>query len=94
MRQLEPYSTVVEIDAEKALDGVKEMLYSVKMNPKREAFIRDLNNMSPDECFNKYFPNTIRHKIEKFVRIAAVRLGIYQFFKYSVRPILLKYIKK
>ena len=85
---------IVEIDVEKAVEGVKEMYYSEPENPKREAFIKDLNRMSPEECFDKYFPNTIRHKVEKYVRIATVRLGIYQFMKDTFKTAFLKFFNR
>jgi len=94
MQQLNDFSTIVEIDVEQAVDGVKEMIQSVPMNPRREDFFKDLNSMSPKDCFNKYFPNTLRHKMEKFIRVATVRLGIYQFFKYTFRPLFLRYLKR
>ena len=70
-----------EIDANAAVEGVKEMVKSVEMNPRRAAFFKDLNTMSADECFRKYFPVTIRHRAEKLVRLWSARLGIYKILK-------------
>ena len=41
-----------EIDANAAVEGVKEMVRSVVMNPLRDAFFHDLNTLPADECFN------------------------------------------
>jgi hypothetical protein len=70
-----------EIPVEKAVEGVKEMYHSVEMNPKREAFFRDLNSMPSAEVFQKYFPVTLRHRLEKQARLWSNRLGIYKMMK-------------
>ena len=72
---------IKEIEVNKAIEGVKEMVSSVKENPKRKDFFYDLERLSPQECFNKYFPLTIRHKIEKRIRLLGVKLGIYMMLK-------------
>lgn len=69
------------IDSDKAVKGVKEMRESVTVNPKREAFFKDLNTMEAKDCFNKYFPITLRHRVEKQVRLWSNRLGIYKQMK-------------
>lgn len=71
----------LEIPVEKAVEGVKEMYHSVEMNPKREAFFRDLNAMPASEVFQKYFPITLRHRLEKQIRLWSNRLGIYKMMK-------------
>lgn len=69
------------IGADAAVEGVKEMVKSVEMNPLRDAFFHDLNTLPADECFNQYFPVTLRHKAEKVVRLWSARLGIYKMLK-------------
>lgn len=71
----------VEIDVAAAVQGVREMYHSVKMNPDRAAFFADLNTMPVAECFQKWFPVTIRHRVEKQVRLWSNRLGIYMLVK-------------
>ena len=48
---------VKEIDVEKAVNGVREMVESVSKHPKRKIFFEDLSIMEPDIFFQKYFPN-------------------------------------
>lgn len=72
---------LLTIDTESALDGVKEMYHSVALNPKREEFFTDLNALSEQECFNKYFPITIRSRVERFIRMTMNRLGLYAIAK-------------
>lgn len=72
---------IVEIDPDKAVEGVREMYHPVTVNPKREAFFADLNQMDTALCFHKYFPVTLRHRMEKQARLWANRLGIYKQLK-------------
>ncbi len=60
---------------------VKEMFHSVSMNPKREAFFVDLNLLDAEVCFHKYFPVTLRHRLEKQARLWTARLGLYKYIK-------------
>lgn len=78
---MQEYAKILTIDVEKAVDGVKEMKFSVHCNSRRELFFADLNSMATDKCFTKYFPITIRSKIEKFVRLLMIKLGIYSYMK-------------
>lgn len=71
----------LEISPEKAVDGVKEIVHNVTPHPQREAFFQDLNRLSPEVCFQKYFPITLRHLLEKQIRLWCNRLGIYQTMK-------------
>lgn len=72
---------ILEISPDKAVEGVKEMYHSVSFHPQREAFFADLNRLSPEACFKKYFPITLRHRIEKLVRLGCNKLGIYAIMK-------------
>lgn len=76
-----------EIDADAAVEGVKEMVKSVEMNPRRTAFFKDLNAMPAEECFRKYFPVTLRHRVEKLVRLWSARLGIYKILKKAFKMV-------
>lgn len=76
-----------EIPVEKAVEGVKEMYHSVEMHPQREAFFRDLNTMSTSEVFQKYFPITLRHRLEKQARLWSNRLGIYKIMKKAFKMV-------
>lgn len=72
---------IFEINPDKAVEGVREMYHSVSVNSKRESFFHDLNTMDAELCFQKYFPITMRHRIEKQVRLWSARLGIYKYMK-------------
>lgn len=85
IQEIKNYAKTLPIDVEKAVEGVKEMKHSVQYSPKRDHFFKDLNSMRADECFNKYFPITLRVRIERMIRLVMNRLGLYsqakRFFK-------------
>ena len=71
----------VELDPDILTSGVREMFYSVPMNPKREAFFSDLDSMDAILFLKKWFPITWKVRINSFVRITCHKLGIYTFAK-------------
>ena len=78
IEELGKNNTLEEITYEQATKGFLAMFQPVKMNPKRDAFFKDLNTLSEKEVFEKYFPNTMKCKIEKYARIFLIKLGIYK----------------
>lgn len=72
---------IIEVDAEKAIRGVKELTEGPNPHPLREKFFEDLNMLPAEEVFQKYFPITIRHRLEKQIRLWSNRLGIYKIVK-------------
>ena len=81
----------VEVDTDKLTAGVNEMYYSVPMNPKRKQFYKDFSIMEKDAFFAKWFPITLKTRLNSFVRLTAHRLGIYTIAK---RLFLLVYTKR
>lgn len=79
--KLQNHLMICETTPEKIIAGEKELVKSVAPCNNRDQFFKDLNKMPVEECFNKYFPLTIRHRIEKQVRLWTNRLGIYKFAK-------------
>ena len=80
-----------EINPDKLTANVREMFYSVPMNPKRELFYSDLNTMETDAFFAKWFPMTFKVRINSFIRLTVHRLGIYSVVK---RIFMLFYTRK
>lgn len=72
---------LVKIDVSQAVFGVKELVQSPVSHPFRNDFFKDLVTMDAEDCFKKYFPITIRCKVEKQVRLWSARLGVYQLMK-------------
>lgn len=79
-----------EINADDAVAGVREISASVKCNPVREQFFADINSMSPENFFCKYFPDTVKVKAERFTRRLCNKLGIYS----AAKKLYVKIIKK
>lgn len=79
-----------KVDSELAVKDVKELLSSPVFHPDRASFFEALNDnsQSTEEVFKKYFPITIRHRIEKQARLWGDRLGIYQLMKKSLKTII------
>ena len=79
-----------EVEVSDLVKNVKEMLHSVEKNPRRKMFFEDLNEMKEEKFFAKWFPDTIKVKIERFVRIFMVKTGIYKKIKRLVKKMLRK----
>ena len=65
----------------KLVYDVKELTESVKPSKLREEFMNDLNLLDSKDLFEKYFPDNIQSRFEKYVRILCCKLGIYQISK-------------
>lgn len=72
---------LVEVSADKLTTGVREMFHSVPMNPRRSDFFKDFNEMESTAFFHKWFPMTLKVRINAFVRLTCHRLGIYTIAK-------------
>ena len=55
------------------------MFNSIKYNSKREEFFKDLNNQESNTLLEKYFPNRIKNKVEKNIRLLTIKIGLYSF---------------
>ena len=61
------------------------MTQSVKSNPKREMFFRDINDT---KVMEKYFPITIRCKINGLIRRTLSNTGLYSTVKSMAKKVL------
>lgn len=57
------------------------MKNGIKENSKRKPFFRDINELDEIKLFEKYFPNTIKVKIEKIGRRIFIRFKFYKKIK-------------
>lgn len=69
---------IKEITVEDALNEFNHIFNKVRKNSKREEFFRDINQNDVKEVFEKYFPNTLKCKIEKYSRLILIKLKIYK----------------
>lgn len=87
LNELHSELRIVEVDTEKAIRGVKELVSGPTLHPQREVFFSDLNSMPAAEVFSKYFPITLRHRLEKQARLWSNRLGIYKIMKKAFKMV-------
>lgn len=78
-----------EVKPELLVKGVKEMYKSVKENPHRTEFWKDINLMETEKVIEKYFPmKTIRVKSERLLRRTLSKTKFYKKMKKFVKKIL------
>lgn len=70
-----------EVQPDKLIAGVKEMVKSVEMNSKREAFMADARVLSGKGLFVKYYPITAKVKVKTAIRKVFLITGIYGIMK-------------
>lgn len=81
MESIQNYARIAEVPADMLVEGVREMYYSIPMNPKRTQFFNDLNNMRGADFFQKWFPTTFKVRCNAWVRLFCYKIGIYTFAK-------------
>lgn len=69
---------VMPIEVKDAVDGFLAMFQPVKYNEKRDKFFIDANKLDEKELFEKYFPDTVKVKIERYGRKILLKTGIYK----------------
>lgn len=72
------------VPSEEIVEGNREMVGSVKRNPIRDSILIDAQNLDSNSLFKKYFPDSKKQKIKRFIRITLVKIGLYSFFKYKL----------
>lgn len=80
----------IEVKPEDAVKNVKEMLHSVNVNSNRKKFFEDINSLNEEEFFKKWFPDSIKVKLERFTRVIMAKTGIYSAVKKMAKKILRK----
>lgn len=89
LEDIKTIARIIEIPVGEAVSGVKEMLYSVNMNPRRDAFFMECADVyGGGKILQKYFPVSARAILEKNFRVALCRLGIYSFIKRFAKSII------
>lgn len=81
----------VQVNPEKLIEGSKEVKESVAPNDKRKEFFDDANRMNGVELYKKYFPDTLKVKLERIIRLGCYKLGIYAVAKKVFVKITHKY---
>ena len=78
------------METEALVKNVKEMLHSVELKPNRAGFFKDINEMKEEEFFKKWFPDSIKVKLERAARISMAKTGLYKTVKNVAKKILRK----
>lgn len=78
------------VNPNKLTYGVKEMFHSVPVPVNRSGFMEDAAVMEDGDLFKKWFPETVKVKMERTIRIALIRLGIYASAKRIAKALLRK----
>ena len=81
---------VVQVEPDALTAGVREMFHSVNGNPRREEFFKDAGSMDGQSLFDRYFPITMKNRLERAARLICFRTGIYTTAKRAARRILKK----
>lgn len=81
------YARVMEVGADEACKGVREMVMSVERDPRCDAFMTDVESMGAD-AFDRWFPDSPRVKLERVARLTAERLGVYDQAKRLLKKVL------
>lgn len=79
----EPYA-----DIDRFISDEIAMVKSVTMNPKRKQFFADYAIMPMGDLMEKWFPLTIKVRLNSFLRMTAYRLGVYNVAKRTVKMLL------
>lgn len=64
------------------------MVKSLKRPARRDAFFMDYSEMEFGNLMDKWFPNTLKVKMNSFLRMTAYKLGIYNTTKRMIKRIL------
>lgn len=67
----------VKVNPDNLVAGVREMFHSVPMNSRRSDFFADCNSMAPVDFFSKWFPVTLKVRVNALIRLTCHKLGIY-----------------
>lgn len=67
-----------EVEVDFLVSNFHQMFNSAKYNSKRKEFFDDLKTEDFESIISKYFPNSFKCKIEKYARIALIKLRIYK----------------
>lgn len=76
-----------EVNCDDLIKGVRELLCSVEVNNKRDAFFSDLNTIETEKLLKIYFPDNIGVRLKKTTRKFLIKLGIHNEVKKFVKVI-------
>lgn len=81
----------IKIDPNKAVTRAKEMFESVSWNSRRDMFMEEMISQDTQAVFKKYFPDSFKIKVERYIRLFCLKIGIYGLAKKVFVKIIGKY---
>lgn len=79
-------ATIVELNPDEAVEGVKEMKSSVPINEKRYNLFKDISEIEDEtSVWRKYYPTTLRTRVEKLLRLFFIKTGLYTGLKKLIK---------
>lgn len=88
IHELSSVAMIAEIDADAAVEGVKEMNHSVRINSGRAAWFADFTVSQGDSSFwKKCFPTTVKSNLNRILRRLFIRMGVYMQIKKIIKSI-------
>lgn len=70
-----------DIGADLLTKNVREMFYSVRINNKREVFMKDIAILNTEEFVRKYFKDNLKIKLKSNIRKLLCTLKLYKLLK-------------
>ena len=67
-----------EVEVGFLVSNFHQMFNSIKFNSRRKEFFNDLKAEEFECIISKYFPNTLKCRLEKYGRIFLIKLGLYK----------------
>ncbi len=61
--------------------GVKEIFESINVSENREKFMSDAKVMTANELFEKWFPESLKVRVERIIGVSCIIMGIYSPMK-------------
>ena len=77
-------------DVDKFIADEIAMMKSAPMSPKRKEFFEDYTQMAMGDLMDKWFPLTLRVRMNSFLRMFAFKLGVYNEAKRFMKKLLYK----
>lgn len=76
------------VDVKELVSDSKEMRTNIKGNTRRMQFFKDINALEEVQVFEKYFPNTIKVRMEKIGRRIFIKFKFYKKIKNLMKSII------
>lgn len=77
-----------EVEVANLIADSKELQEGIKGNIRRKQFFEDIENLGETQLFEKYFPNTVKVRIEKISRRIFIKFKFYKKLKNFMKNII------